>query len=303
MVQPGVANLDVTQAVAARASLRPRSVEPGRVHGRRQRRRELRRAALPQVRRHTNHMSALEVVLPDGSAVELGGRHGDPRGPTCRRVRRSEGMFGIATRITSARAHAVERADPARRLPHRPRGGRRGLGRSSPTGIVPAAMEMMDRPAMAAVEAVDRRRRLPHRRRRRAAGGARRRRERSRTTAADGRGICRERGAPRSARRRATPIARASGRAARRRSRAMGRIAPRPTPCRTRSCRAPVSPTSCDGSPRSATHHGLSVSNVFHAGDGNLHPYMLFDRRGRRAASGCTWPAEEILDACVDAGG
>ena len=48
--------------------------------------------------------------------------------------------------------------------------------------------------------------------------------------------------------------------------------------------------------------HGLRVGNVFHAGDGNLHPLVLYD-----AAEGETERArilaEAILDACLDAGG
>jgi glycolate oxidase len=48
--------------------------------------------------------------------------------------------------------------------------------------------------------------------------------------------------------------------------------------------------------------HGLRVANVFHAGDGNLHPLVLYD-----AAKGESGRAEqlasEILLACLDAGG
>jgi glycolate oxidase len=49
--------------------------------------------------------------------------------------------------------------------------------------------------------------------------------------------------------------------------------------------------------------HGLGVANVFHAGDGNLHPLVMYDA----AVPGQTEAAEaagaEILMACVDAGG
>jgi glycolate dehydrogenase FAD-linked subunit len=48
--------------------------------------------------------------------------------------------------------------------------------------------------------------------------------------------------------------------------------------------------------------YGLRVGNVFHAGDGNLHPLVLYD-----AAAGETERArdlaEAILAACLDAGG
>ena len=52
-VQPGVRNLAISEAAAPlRPLLRARSVEPDRVHDRRQRRREFGRRALPQVRAH-----------------------------------------------------------------------------------------------------------------------------------------------------------------------------------------------------------------------------------------------------------
>ena len=48
---------------------------------------------------------------------------------------------------------------------------------------------------------------------------------------------------------------------------------------------------------------GLRVANVFHAGDGNLHPLVLYDRR----IAGQEHAAEELAGAscalCIDAGG
>ena len=54
---------------------------------------------------------------------------------------------------------------------------------------------------------------------------------------------------------------------------------------------------------RIADAHGVTVMNVFHAGDGNLHPLLLFDARtpgilGRVHAAGA-----EIVRASLDAGG
>ena len=48
---------------------------------------------------------------------------------------------------------------------------------------------------------------------------------------------------------------------------------------------------------------GLRVGNVFHAGDGNLHPLVLYDHRIEGQAQRAQELAEEILEACVDAGG
>ena len=47
---------------------------------------------------------------------------------------------------------------------------------------------------------------------------------------------------------------------------------------------------------------GLRVGNVFHAGDGNLHPLVLYDGRAGEAARAKEL-AEAILDVCMDAGG
>ena len=49
--------------------------------------------------------------------------------------------------------------------------------------------------------------------------------------------------------------------------------------------------------------YGLRVGNVFHAGDGNLHPLVLYDRRAEGEPERARALAEEILRACVDAGG
>jgi FAD/FMN-containing dehydrogenase len=50
-------------------------------------------------------------------------------------------------------------------------------------------------------------------------------------------------------------------------------------------------------------HYGLTLSNVFHAGDGNLHPNISFDRRDPGELERVMAAGEEILRACVEAGG
>ena len=54
---------------------------------------------------------------------------------------------------------------------------------------------------------------------------------------------------------------------------------------------------------RSARAHGIAVGNVFHAGDGNLHPLMLYDKRDRRQVAGVIEAGNEILQTCIDLGG
>jgi glycolate oxidase len=49
--------------------------------------------------------------------------------------------------------------------------------------------------------------------------------------------------------------------------------------------------------------HGLEVANVFHAGDGNLHPLILFDAGRDDELQRAEAFGAEILEACVAAGG
>jgi glycolate oxidase len=52
-----------------------------------------------------------------------------------------------------------------------------------------------------------------------------------------------------------------------------------------------------------AERYGLRVANVFHAGDGNLHPLVLFDSTLPGQTERAEELAGEILHVCVDAGG
>ena len=52
-----------------------------------------------------------------------------------------------------------------------------------------------------------------------------------------------------------------------------------------------------------ATRHDLIVTNVFHAGDGNLHPLLSFDRRVPGTLERVLQASDEIVRLCVDAGG
>jgi glycolate oxidase len=49
--------------------------------------------------------------------------------------------------------------------------------------------------------------------------------------------------------------------------------------------------------------YGIPMMNVFHAGDGNLHPLLSFDARDPTALERVQAAGDEILRLCVDAGG
>ena len=49
--------------------------------------------------------------------------------------------------------------------------------------------------------------------------------------------------------------------------------------------------------------HGLKVANIFHAGDGNLHPLILYDANDEAQAERAEQAGAEILGLCVASGG
>jgi len=251
----------------------------------------------------TNHIVQLQVVLPDGSMVELGSPHGEPWGPDLVGLFvGSEGMFGIVTAITVR----LEPMPPSVRtlLADFPtvRAASEAVSSVIATGIVPAAMEMMDRACVAAVEASIY-----------AAGYP--------TDAAavllvelDGQPdaveaeaelveqILRSCGA-RSVRSASTAADRARLWQGRKKAfGAMGRIAP---DLAVQDAVVPRSalPEIMDRIAEIRDRHRLSISNVFHAGDGNLHPNISFDRRDPDLVHRVHVACQEIMAACVAAGG
>jgi glycolate oxidase len=62
-------------------------------------------------------------------------------------------------------------------------------------------------------------------------------------------------------------------------------------------------PDVLDGVYAACERYELPVANVFHAGDGNLHPNIMFDESQPGATERVLELGEEILRLCVDAGG
>jgi FAD/FMN-containing dehydrogenase len=52
-----------------------------------------------------------------------------------------------------------------------------------------------------------------------------------------------------------------------------------------------------------AGSYGLKLCNMFHAGDGNLHPTILFDRRDSAQVEAVERASKEMMRACTEAGG
>jgi glycolate oxidase subunit GlcD len=251
----------------------------------------------------TNHIVALEVVLPDGSITRMGSTQGEPWGPDLVGLFvGSEGMFGIATEITVR----LERIPDSVRtmLADFPtvRGASEAVSAIIAAGIVPAALEMMDRACVQAVEASIYAAGYPTD----AAavllveldGQA----EAVEAESATVREILQERGA-REVRSASTPGDRARLWLGRKKAfGAMGRIAP---DLAVQDAVVPRSalPAIMDQIEGIRRQYDLTISNVFHAGDGNLHPNISFDRRDPAVAARVRSACREIMAACVAVGG
>jgi glycolate oxidase subunit GlcD len=251
-----------------------------------------------------NHILALEVVLADGSVAELGSPGGEPWGPDlvglfvgC------EGNFGIATRI-AVRLLPLPRAVRTMLADF---GSQRTAGEAVSaviaSGIIPAALEMMDQSCIRAVEDSVYAAGYP----RDAAavllveldGGF------DSAVAADAEtveGLLRSHGARAV---RTAADARERERLWQGRKKAFGAMGRLSRDLVVQDAVVPRSalPDVLETIGRIAAAYHLTVSNVFHAGDGNLHPNISFDSRipGLRARVDAA--STEIMQACIAAGG
>jgi glycolate oxidase subunit GlcD len=251
----------------------------------------------------TNHVVALEVLLPSGELVRLGSEQGEPWGPDLVGVFvGSEGMFGIALSIT-VRLEPLPR-DVRTLLAgfDTVRGATEAVSAIIASGVVPAALEMMDGPCVRAVEASIY-----------AAGYP--------TDAAavllvelDGRpeavvaeegvvdALLRRHGATmvRSA---ATPEERARLWQGRKKAfGAMGRLT-RDVIVQDAVVPRSALPDVLDRIMAISRDQQVMVVNVFHAGDGNLHPNICYDRHDAALVERVRVASRQIMEACVAAGG
>jgi glycolate oxidase len=300
VVEPGVANLDVTRAVAADGfyyAPDPSSQQVCTIGG---------NVAENSGGAHclkygftVNHVLAADIVLPDGELVELSVWDDGP--DLLGAFVGSEGTLGIATRLTLRILRAPEAVRTLLAGFAHTDGAGAAVSAVIARGILPAAIEMMDAVTIEAAEAaVDAR--YP------AGCGA------VLIVELDGPSIqveedlaavgaiCRENDA-----REIRVAADAADRAAIWRGRkaafaAMGRISPDYYVQDGVVPRTKL-PEVLRRIEALSQEHGLRVGNVFHAGDGNLHPLVLYDGRVDGEAERAANVAELILEACVDAGG
>jgi glycolate oxidase len=249
----------------------------------------------------TNNLLGVELALAGGERIALGGKSPGANGlDLLGIVAGSEGLLGI---VVEATLRVLPKPPVTRTLlaafPSVPAAGQ-CVADIIAAGLVPAAMEFMDRRCIAAVEA-------------HCAPGYPREAEGVLIIDADGiqsevddaieriAGIARKNGA--SVREATSEIERARLWAGRKAAfPAMGRLAPDML-CMDGTIPRRALPQVLSRMSEMAQEYRLGFCNVFHAGDGNLHPLIIFDMmKGDELARAEAFGAA-ILRLCVDVGG
>ena len=251
----------------------------------------------------TNHVMALEVILPDGTLAQLGSSQGEAWGPDLVGLFvGSEGMFGIASSVTLRLIPIPEAVHTLLADFGTVRAAGEAVSAIIASGVVPAALEMMDQACVRAVEASIYAAGYPTDAAAVLLVELDGRRESAAAEAISVRGTLAAHGA-RTVREATDPAERARLWQGRKKAfGAMGRIAPDLV---VQDAVVPRSalPEILDVIAEVGRRHGLSISNVFHAGDGNLHPNISFDRRDAALTERVHRASGEIVAACIAAGG
>ena len=249
----------------------------------------------------TNHVLGARIVIGDGSVVDLGGPVLDPPGYDLRgALVGSEGTLCIVTEVT---LRILRKPEATRTFfatfPSTTEAGH-AVSYIIAAGIVPAAIEMMDRLAIVAIKA--------------ATGvdwpdvGAALLMDVDGTTAevehtaAEATELARKAGAieiriPRDAAERET-----MWRGRKSAFAAVGRISPNYVVQDGVIPRAKIA-HALEEIARLSNESGLRIANVFHAGDGNLHPLVLYDAAVAGQERLAEDTAGQILKMCVKIGG
>lgn len=249
----------------------------------------------------SNHVTSLQVVLPDGRLVELNGSQAGGYDLAGLFVG-SEGTFGIAVQLELALTPLAPAVETLLAMFDDVRDGGRAVSAIIAAGLLPAAMEILDGPTIRAVEQSV------------YAAGYPLDVQAALVVEFDGaasglpqdaelaRDLCLEYGA------RDVRLARDAGQRERlwqaRKSAygAMGRVAPDLV---LQDAVVPRSrlPDILDVIYAAGRRHQLRICSVFHAGDGNIHPCIMFDRRDAEESRRVELVSRRIMEACIEAGG
>src|SRR5579872_3702294 len=303
VLQPGVVNLDITLAVEGSGYFYapdPSSQRACTIGGN-----VAENAGGPHTLAYgvtTNHVLGLELVMPDGSIVETGGKEGDlPGYDLTGLLTGSEGTMALVTRVTVRLMRKVELVKTALAIYESSEDAGRTVAEITARAITPVAVEMLDGVMLKMVE------QATH------AGypldaaavllieleGMREVVEEQVEQIREAAQACgaREVRLAKSAEERDLlwkGRKNAFG--------AVGRVSPFYYVQDGVVPRTKVAPT-LRFIGEVGKKHGLIISNIFHAGDGNMHPIILFDARKPGDIEKTKAAGEEILQYCIDAGG
>src|SRR5215510_7125719 len=250
----------------------------------------------------TNHVLGLEVVLPDGELVWLGGKTRDPQGyDLVGLFVGSEGTFGIATKIAVRILRKPQAVKTVLAVFGEVSQASEAVSAIIARGLIPAAMEMIDQLTIEAVED---------------AFGCGYPRDAAAALLIELDGLsagmeaqaervmqaCRDSGARdvRVAKDEAERQLLWKGRKSA--FGAYGRISPAYMVMDGVIPRTKL-PYVLQRVNEISEAHGLRIGNVFHAGDGNLHPNILYDPRKPGEEARVVAAGGEILKVCADVGG
>jgi glycolate oxidase subunit GlcD len=251
----------------------------------------------------TNHILALEVVLPTGEIVNLGGGGVDVAGyDLLGAFVGSEGTFGIATKATVKLTRLAQAVKTLLAEFMTVTDASRSVSEIIAAGIFPAALEMIDRATIVAVENSI------------FAGGFPTDVAALLIIEIDGLAVGIEREAEHAVEiclrnhARAVRVARDDAERVRlwgARKRAFGAMGRIKADLMVQDAVIPRSklPEVLDEIYAIAARHRLNIANVFHAGDGNLHPNISYDGRNPDDVRRVELASKEIMQLCVDAGG
>jgi glycolate oxidase len=303
IVEPGVINIDLTKAVAKDGLFYapdPSSQAACSIGGN-----VANNSGGPHTLAYgvtTNHVLGVEIVLDDGQVVWLGGEVPDTSGYDLRGVFvGSEGTMGVVTKIAVKLMHTRESVRTLLAIYDRMDDATRAVVEITGAGIIPAALEMMDRTTIEAVESGS-------------PVGFPRDAEAVLLVEVEGLGeqtqrsmeliqvICQRGGA--------REVRLAQDEAERQRLwkgrkgafGAMGALAPNYYVNDGVVPRSQL-PEIMRRITQISKTFKLRIANVFHAGDGNLHPNILFDMRTPGELERVIEAGAAILNACVELGG
>ncbi|MFT3670803.1 FAD-linked oxidase C-terminal domain-containing protein [Aestuariivirga sp.] len=250
----------------------------------------------------TNNILGLEMVLVTGEVIRLGGKHLDSEGyDLLGLMTGSEGLLGVVTEVT---VRILQKPETARALlvgfASNEDGGQ-CVADVIAAGIIPGGMEMMDRPAIHAAEDFAR-------------CGYPRDVEALLIIELDGPQVevdhliervkvIAEKNNARTLKVSTSEAERLAFWAGRKSAfPAVGRISPDYI-CMDGTIPRKALPQVLRGMEELSQKHGLRVANVFHAGDGNLHPLILFDANEDNQFDRAEAFGADILRLCVKVGG